>query len=291
MRSFCLFSLVLVFFSGCRDVVEDKFAGFELKPVVNSILIAGEKPRVHISFTANVSDGNIRFVEDAAVVLQDNLGNTDYLNYVGNGFYVGSLEIVESSIYTCHISVPGYDDIVAVDTIPEQQKVLSLEHINASGVNNEGEIYPAIQVTFSNNIHKRLYFEVAIKLLKYGEISSAALEEIVDPIIINEGLPIPVFSNKLMDSETASITLNYTTNTSNAQAMLLFPVVVELRTISGSYYEYLRSRYIYELGRYPDGLNATGNAHSLYTNVRKGYGIFGSYSTFTCDTLYPNGKN
>jgi hypothetical protein len=62
---------------------------------------------------------------------------------------------------------------------------------------------------------------------------------------------------------------------------------VELKTISYSYYQYLRQLYLYETGRYPDFSFGPMHTFPLYSNVTNGMGILAGYSLFRSEIITP----
>jgi hypothetical protein len=67
----------------------------------------------------------------------------------------------------------------------------------------------------------------------------------------------------------------------------LYPLIVELRSVSYNYYQFVKQKYLYELGRYPEFKAGSIQAFPLYSNVTDGYGIFAGYSVLKADTIYP----
>ncbi|MBK9388775.1 MAG: DUF4249 family protein [Bacteroidetes bacterium] len=67
----------------------------------------------------------------------------------------------------------------------------------------------------------------------------------------------------------------------------LYPVILELRSVSQNYYRFVKQKYLYELGRYPEFMAASTTAFPLYSNINGGYGIFAGYSLVKSDTIYP----
>lgn len=88
------------------------------------------------------------------------------------------------------------------------------------------------------------------------------------------------------------MTLNYFTGSArstNGEPLqtTLFPLILEVRSVSSNYYHFVKQKYLYEKGRYPEFMAASTTAFPLYSNITGGYGIFGSYSAVQSDTIYP----
>jgi hypothetical protein len=119
---------------------------------------------------------------------------------------------------------------------------------------------------------------------------------ITDPVLLNEGIPLTVFSNELIESDSYTMTINYTsgnyTSNGNGWNTELYPLVIELRAITYDYYMYLKQLYLYETGRYPTDVGGGAVTNfNLYSNIPGGYGIFAGYSWVVSDTIVPEPYN
>src|SRR5450759_1533839 len=111
-------------------------------------------------------------------------------------------------------------------------------------------------------------------------------------VLLNEGLPIALFSNESIRGNNYSMTLNYFTGSAgrtNGEPLqtTLFPLILEVRSVSSNYYHFVKQKYLYEKGRYPEFMAASTTAFPLYSNITGGYGIFAGYSVTKSDTIYP----
>jgi hypothetical protein len=274
--------------TSCRELVQDDFPYFKPVPVINSILIADSLVKVHVSLAGKIDSNQLALIENAEVLLFVDGQYIEKLSHSGNGIY-GSVAVAESQkVYSCEVTIPGYPKIVCTDSIPETSVISDIVHINQAGKDPEGIIYPAVKVTFTNDPSKNLYYELVIKMLKYGYEQRPYLISITDPVLLNEGIPIAVFSNEIIKGDSYTMSINYVTGSSSGH---LFPLLVEFRSISYDYYQFVKQQYLYEQGRYPEFGSAFTSAN-LYSNVKGGYGIFAGYSSVQSDTINPfyNGK-
>jgi hypothetical protein len=152
--------------------------------------------------------------------------------------------------------------------------------------------YPAVKFTFSNNPAEKLYYEARIRLIKYGSEQIPDMYNIVDPVLLNEGLPLSVFSNELITDTAYTMTINYTTGSAGSSnggpiTTTLYPFILEVRSVSYDYYQFARQKYLYDSGRFPEFGLSSNQAFQLYTNVQNGYGIFAGYSSVISDTITP----
>lgn len=79
----------LITLGGCEKVVQLDVPTSEPRVVINGMLSnLPEQWKIHLSLTQGYFDqGGITFVDDAAVYIEDNLGNIDTLNYDADGIY------------------------------------------------------------------------------------------------------------------------------------------------------------------------------------------------------------
>ncbi|MBN1116429.1 MAG: DUF4249 domain-containing protein [Bacteroidales bacterium] len=290
-KVFVLGLVILV--SSCRKLVSDDFPDFPSVPAINSVLIADSLLTVNLSLTDKIGENILQWVENAQVTIKTNDGLVDTLVYAENGTYKSRLFVQPMNTYSCQVKIPGYNDINCKSDIPETPKIISILHINESGFDEEGTSYSAVKIKFRTNPEALQYYQIGIKLLRGEDVEFAQLEKIVDPILLNEGVPLLIFSNELIEEESYTMTVNYTTGSAhsngNGWQTSLYPFVVELRAISSDYYMFLKSLYLYEKGRYPSDVgNGAVTNFNIYSNIAGGYGIFAGYSYALSDTIYPN---
>ena len=288
--------LLLILISSCRDLVLDDFPEYDDTIVANSILIEGTPITVHLSRTGSIDSFQLPPIDNAEIELWVNDEFTENLTNSGQGFYSSEINTESLKNYLCKIIIPENELILCQQMIPESIPIIELEHVNIAGRDEEGTSYPAITLSFPNKTSQRNYYEVIIKyFISYSgqtEQYTASIHSFSDPVILNEGIPAPLFSNEVIKDTVYSITLNYTTSGSHLSTegiwrTTLFPIIVELRTISYDYYYYKKQFYLYEEGRMADGLLNAITSFPLYSNIEKANGIFAGYSVFTSDTIRP----
>lgn len=294
-KLFLLLAILFIFFS-CRNLVQDEFPNFEKGITVNSVLVVGDTLKAHVSLADKLDTSRLGFIDNAMIALYaDNefLGN---MTYTDSGRYTSDIIVETQKEYVCKVTVPGYEEVVCSQILPNSPVITKIEHINIAGKDEEGTTYPAVKISFKNNPDIATYYEIELRnILIFMEdttISIADVIQIVDPVILNEGLPIALFSNELISDSTYTLTLNYTTHQASSRGgafrTTLFPLVVELRKVSYDYYRFKKQVYLYEQGRSADGITTSMTNANLYSNVKNGYGIFAGYSSCVSDTITPN---
>ncbi len=279
--------------TSCRKLVQSDFADFKQVPTVNSFLKADSLLKVHISLASKLDTNELQGLENAQVKLYVNDMFKELLTSTGNGVFTSTTFVEPLRKYECKVDIPGYETVNCSNTIPKPSHLRDIIHISVAGKDQEGMTYPAVKFTFSNNPEEKQYYEARIRL--FGRETGAMLINIVDPVLLNEGLPLSVFSNELITDTAYTMTINYFTgsaSSSNGEPMTttLYPFILEVRSISYDYYQFARQKYLYDTGRFPEFGLSSNQAFQLYSNVKNGYGIFAGYSSVISDTITPQYK-
>lgn len=289
-----LATLIIIISHGCRQKVDWTPPDFEGKPVVSSVVRSGSPIAVKVGLASAYSAPATPIVDNAEVQLYADSEYAETLEYIGDGFYQSELVAQEGTEYRLEVTIPGYPTAICSTHVPYHREILGVEYINKAGVDEEGFTYPGIRLTFDNVVSTPTYYQVIITLFKYNNKPQVAwLNSIVDPILLNEGLPIAVFSNEFIKSSSYIMVINlarsgaYNYN-NTGWITRLYPLQVELRTVSYDYYQFVKQQYLYEQAN-GDPIFSVGASPivSLHGNVENGYGIFAGYSSVTSDTIYP----
>lgn len=289
MKKHCIyfFCCILIFVS-CRKEVKTKYDDFPPLPVVNSIIVAGEPVQIHLSLTTKINSKEFARIENARILLYVDDIFVEELSYLEDGLYESSTIAEAEKEYSCKVIVPNYDTVFCENKIPQPKRMLDLKYIPVAGLDEEGFPHPGLELTFENDPSQRLYYEVKIMFPipknDYYETPDYEYPYIMpnnDPLITREGMNRAVFSNEGITGDSYKLHLNYKKYGSDKIA------IVEFRTVSYAYYQYFKTRYLYEQGYYSDALDGYAPS-SLYSNIENGYGIFAGYSLVQSDTIYLN---
>ena len=281
--------LVLI---SCRELVQDEFQEFTPVPTVNSILAVDSIVKVHVSLAGKLDTNQLVLIDNAEILLYVDGVYKETLTRSDKGIYSSSFVVEKLKTYRCEVNIPGYETVICCDSIPETTIISDIIHFDKAGKDEEGKTYPAIKFTFTNDPSEKKHFEVIIRLIQNRYERVATLETITDPVLLNEGLPIALFSNEYINGNNYSMTLNYFTGSagsSNGEPIqtTLYPLILEVRSVSSNYYHFVKQKYLYEKGRYPEFMAASTTSFPLYSNITNGYGIFAGYSTMKSDTIFP----
>jgi hypothetical protein len=288
------FALMAILVS-CRTKLDWNPPEFEQKPVVSGVIKAGNPITIKVSLAVTLNSKPTPEVSNALVqIFIDNIFS-ETLKYIGDGLYQSELVAQEDHVYRCEVTIPGLPTAICSTHIPKHQNIINFEHINKAWVDEEGVAFPAIKLTFDNTPNTDVYYQVVITMFRDDDNAETAwLESIVDPILLNEGLPIAVFSNKLIEEKTYKMTLNYAgmdiyNHNNTGWIASLYPIQVELRTVCPDYYKFIKQQYLYELANSEPFLSVgvKGN-YKLHSNVQNGYGIVVGYSSVKSEIIDPN---
>ena len=283
-----IIAILAVVLSSCRKVVTDKFPDYPQKITVNSIVKAGEPLLVNVSLTGNVNDSILQFVDNAEVLLYVNGCLAETLSYEGDGYYVSTVIVNENDSLECVVAYNG-DTARCHCIVPQKEIPLGFEYIESAGVDDYGEVLQGIVTTIRNQEDAQKYYEIKIYTVEGPDYYGATtLMDITDPIIKNEGLPLPLFSNELVVGEQFSVNLKFLPLSRawiNGK-LVIRPILVRFRAVDENYYKFTRMHYLYYEGRYSEGIVDNPVMFNVYSNVENGLGVFAAYTEYT-DTIYP----
>ena len=291
--------LLIIGLTSCIKLLEDDFPDFNNEWIINNIMIAGDSIEVEITKTTSVNGEGNPPVNDARVELVLDNQTFDLVYDQSSLSYKLNQQIETNTDYHFDVfTASGELKSSFNQIIPAPQPILNIEHIDVAGTDQEGITHPAIKIEVPNNATKE-YFYVNIRLLEVNEYddqddSRTYIIKIEDPILLNEGVPFPLFSNEIMKGNSQEVLINYTTSGTmtrdgGPRVAKIYPLVVELWTLNEAYYEFMKQNYQYENSRYP--IIGSGNqaAISNFDNIEGAYGINAGYSYVKTDTIYPSG--
>jgi hypothetical protein len=289
-----LFFALLIMLSACHKLVQDRFPPFEKTLAISGFVSNDSMVAVHVSTSAEISVTPINGITNAHVMVYAGADDTIYAVHEGEGWYVAGIVPEVGREYHCEVTAPGSTVVHASAIMPNPPVLQQLVHTAIAGKDEEGTSYPSLSFTFENNPAETKYYEARIRLFWHDEEWQATLINTNDPILLNEGLPVALFSNELISGNTYTMTINYMTGGAGSSGPYgevytnLYPFIFELRAICYDYYQYARSVEIYKTGRYPEfGLHAN-HVFTLHSNTSSGFGVFAAYSVVQSDTIYPS---
>lgn len=268
--------------AGCREKIDFNFPDFEQVTTINSILAADSVFKLHLSTTNKMSHDTLPVIKNAEIQLFINGNFEQTLNYEGNGIYAATNAVVSQNTYRCEFFTTDNQKIIAESEIPVYTQFEELKYYKNGWINSDGFACPAVDFSIKNDTTVKKYYQVWVFDF-YGsplwDISSYQLAGYK---------PFALFNNISEKGNTINKRIEFEPNIYGTSDGIedAHTYIIELRTVSGDYYEYAESLELYEQGRFPEFDVSTAVPHNLYSNVENGYGIFASYAATRTDSLY-----
>ena len=286
-----LYSVFLISCTFCTKVIEIDIPSHDPALVVNSLFTDGQRIRVHLSKTASAFDYSTPTVENGLVRLFCNDEEIDTLIF-NNGYYYSDVEALQKEEYSLLVSVPGMEDVSSEDSIPEKTLIESYVHRDSVMMNDNNYPVMQLEVGFTDK-SGRDFYELSIVadyyVAGFNYRHNVGFKYSTDPVLVSTGLldyyaESIVFTDELFDGEQTSIKANYWIQTGEMPLIgggpeygyLLF---VSLRSISESYYNYIRKQIIYRYNLESNIFTGLPDPVHMYSNITGGYGIFAGYSS------------
>lgn len=311
-RSLFILVILALLFDSCRKQITDfECPAFDPVPVLNAVLVEGGLVKMHLSFAQSLDSIHPAYCDKAEVMLYEDGKLTECLQYDGDGFYRGETRVKSNHEYACKVVIPDHDTLFARTFAPARPIVKDLEVLENATVNEEGQSFPAILVTFKNDLSKELYFTVNLDAFfrtdyesgSYSTMNGTIYSSINtdDPVLLNEGSEILLFSNEIISDSIYKLKINasfssyssFDTGDSNGSIVSKSGyVVLRMLGLSESCYQYMKSQAAFvEPDAYTNLFLGTVAPLNTYSNVKNGMGVFAAIAPVTLDTLYFHSKN
>lgn len=277
------FLIISILFLSCHSLVEEEFQKVDKKPVLNAVLQSDSIIKVHVSFPQRLDGLSPVFVDNASVVISSSEGWDEELFYTANGWYYSTHYAKMGVDYICKLSIPEFNIASASTILPYSTPIYDIRFIEHAGLTEEGALISSVHFTIENKPEKEMFWEVffweiydnddlmSIDFRK-SEIYMTAGQ---DKVLLNEALPLTVFSNKFMDNS-YEVTFYFSEDFVDIKNQSKF--FIELRSVDKSYYNFQKQKYLYDTAG-DTGLGSSVQTYPLYSNIMNGYGIFTSYSS------------
>lgn len=293
----CFSSLFLYSSYSCSKLISDKFPEFEETPTVNALLEAGKNIKVHVSLSGKIDTTEIKFIDNATVILKANQDVIDTLDFLNKGLYCSDYIAKEGIRYDIEVLIEGFEMIYGSDMVPKSVSAEIFEHTNQYRYDEEGSFTEGIGIKFYDNPNSINYYEVSLIKKEYNSAYYVYPYNDNSPIVLNEGFepyttPSLVFSDQLIQDSVVRLFLDfyqgYSIRDYGDSLVQIFEehdMVLEFRHISENYYNFKKHFYLYSKKRYPGFVEGTASYHHNYSNVKNGFGIIGAYSV-TRDSIW-----
>lgn len=286
-----LYAVLLIGCTFCTKIIEINVPSHEPVLVVNSLFTDGQRIRVHLSKTASAFDYSTPTVENGLVRLFCNDEEIDTLIF-NNGYYYSDVVALRNEKYSLFVSAPEMDDVSSEDSIPEKTMIESYVHRDSIMMDDNNHPVMQLELEFTDKPGPNFYELSVIAdyyVAGFNYRHSVGFKYSTDPVLVSTGLldyyaESIVFTDELFDGEQTSIKANYWIQTGEMPLIEEGPeygyiLFVSLRSISESYYNYIRKQIIYQYSLESNIFTGLPDPVHMYSNITGGYGIFAGYSS------------
>ncbi|WP_296622644.1 DUF4249 family protein [Marivirga sp.] len=288
----------LIIFSSCTTLVESDFEDYSDYHVVNCILSTDSQIVINVSKSFGLQSKQPDYEGQAEIDMYINDNFHSSLTYQNEGDYIAEVTAKEGVEYRFVVQIPNRESFSIQKKIPVASEILSIDHKENFAIDEEGVSTPALLISLQNDISEIRYHHLKVSQIQIYSfqndtiVTPIQIKELVDPLLIREGIPILNFSNEGVMNSKIDLTVNYSTGNDlliNEQRKIqLYPLLIELRTTDHDYYELVKSEYLYEQSNLPQ---LDGNNRPVYEPYYKSYaeGVIGlsvAYSKVIADTLF-----
>jgi len=290
-KTLLLLVAFLVGCTSCTKIIEIDLPPHESKMVVNSLFTDGQRIRVHLSKTASAFEYSTPTIENGLVRLFCNDEEIETLIF-NNGYYFSNINAEQGEKYSLIVSAPEMESVSSEDIIPE--KTLIESYVHRDSVMMDDNNFPVMQLELGfTDKPGPDYYELSIIAEYYVDIDlrrqNVGFKYSTDPVLVSTGLldyysESIVFTDELFDGEQTSIKANYWIQTGEMPLIGEGPeygyiLFVSLRSISESYYNFIRKQIIYQYSLESNIFTGLPDPVHMYSNITGGYGIFAGYSS------------
>jgi len=283
-----LFAVIITAIS-CEKIIPFTSDITESKLVVNSLFDNTQRWNIHVSKSLSVIDNaELTGVENASVIISDSIGNIiETLLHDSGGFYTGGIIPQTNNTYRIDVSANNFTSVYALETLPNNIPILSVDTSSIININNEKELQ--FDINFSDPSEETNYYILGVDVgfwefydLGAGFLDSSFIEMTI-PLYSNDQSSNDnetnnkdgtiLFEDLLFNGQNKNLSVySYIEDISWSASPITFDYIhVNLFNISEATYLYKRSYSIHQ--------NTSGNpfaqAVQVYSNITNGFGIFG----------------
>ncbi len=285
----------------CSVELDYNAPAFEPKLVINGFLQPDSLISINVRSTSPILSRENVFIEDAEVTLSVNGEFVETLTYKGSGNYKSEIQRPETGkVYSVEIIADGYDKVTASDTIPGNVKILTASMVKGNTYNEYGDPDTDYNLSFADGKETDYY-----ELMFIGQSPPTAFNSkytigimrgvvIADPVMKDDSdldlnPPTFLFTDNLFQGENYTLNVKMNAGSGGDFTSPIVPAFesghfVVLRSVSHSYYKYVKSWYRHKLGKQEANkieafmlIPLLGDPAEMYSNIEGGYGIFTSF--------------
>lgn len=286
-RVIFLLCLTIVF-SSCTKVIDIETPDHDSKLVINSLFKGGERLSLNISESTSISGSIPPGVFDSYISIYRNDTLVQIANSTDSIFY-SNIVPVQNNHYSIEISSPGFETVIATDSLPSRVRVSKIESTDIEWVDDIGMKYKLIRIEFTDTDTSDNYFELKLRVrFSYPDDSPYGFSHIIEIANIG-GIHDPVlddswslygysggflFTDKLFKNNKCNIEVFAGVLNNEAEE---YQLLVDLNTVSEPYYNFKKKLGMYMKSADENILTSVSDPVELFTNIENGYGVFAGY--------------
>lgn len=291
----CFFSFFLLLFHSCQTVVELELPDKDPSLVLNCFFNPDSVFTAEISKSQYVLDNaSIKRVNEAKVTLFEGSVWIEDLVNVSDGYYRSSNYIpLVGKNYSLVVEAPGYKTVNAQDFIPATTRILG---VDTGSFFFESQQFFEMKIRFKDPPEEENFYQLQLFTKNYFQNFDSAGNVFFDTTGYNQSLGFEshdlvfddinwfgpsgaVFSDELFSKKgeyTVSVLTYLYGNPmdSLSKGYSADEVKISLKSVSESYYKYVRSYLKYQQSHD----NPFAEPVQVYNNINNGYGIFAGFS-------------
>ena len=283
---------------GCVKILNDDLTAKETKLVINSAIDPDSVFEINLSRTFNIFDdestNNLPFIDGADVKLYENGNFLFNLDNTGTGYYrKDDFFPVVGKTYEIIAEKEGFKSVSASTTVPEKVEIIQFDTVSVTNPGDYGSVELDGLITFQDPEESDDYYMLSAQIL-YPDANY------YDSGWYNLGLFVPdgmeklyensygnlLWSDRYLNGKEVTLQFGFFYRDQYAGGGYPYPVEQDsvhfrfcLQHVSREYFFYSVSFFKYhEAGGASDPFS---EPVVIYSNVKNGYGVFGSYSQDT----------
>ncbi len=299
-----IFSLAILFLIACQKLVIVDLPEQTPRLTVTCFFTPDSIFKAKISVSQNFqSNENVPDINDVECYIIENDTKKIELHY-DNGFYISQEHPQAGNIYKIVVKHKDFDSITAIDTLPANIPVFSIQNNFLTFFKSIVQVYSDVNIQLTDNESINNFYEIKIFhtdtfYILYGSDGRAITEEpcdaddtvmfdnalittTIDPILQDQSMlsyyPTTLsFDDKDFNMSTHNFILRYPEVIYSPEEINPYLLIVSVKKTSRTYHKFRRSAVLQYYYQNRETMLDNIEPTQLYSNVNNGFGIFAGY--------------
>ena len=290
-HSVILLIIILFSFTGCIKVLNDDLKSEKTKLVVNGVISPDTIISLNVSHTFNIFDAeineNMPFIDNATVKFYQDGEYLFDLENQDTGYYTKNFYPQTGKQYSITVSAPDYDDVSAETKIPLAVKIVKFDTTTTFYYEYDTKYMKLnADLTYNDPPGEENYYMLTGQyhlFYEQGDINETVELDLTVPegeaeLFDNAYGSYLLWSDKLINGQEVTIHFSYLQwymGYGNGKEPLNMTFTFYFKSVSKDYYFYLKTLSLYHE---TNNIDPFMEPVVIYSNIKNGYGIFGSYN-------------